>query len=134
MILLLFTLILNLTGVAFGVSFSTGTTCPTCTIKNGKLKCAAAGSNGQDCGSDNICSIVLRSHGKGKRVESVCKDPQTCINEQRQNANGQCRPKSTSGSVCRQCCRGNCGQKMKALKTKWHKAKNWDLIMYVDFE
>ena len=132
--MLIFTLVLNLIGlpVAFAISFDTGTTCPTCSFKNGKLKCVP--SNAQDCGNDKVCSIVMRSHARQKRVESVCKDPQTCINEQRQNASGQCRPKAGSNSICRQCCRGNCGQKMNVLKTKWHKPKYWDFIMYVDFD
>merc|ERR1712176_606246 len=108
------------------------TTCPNCRIVNGQLDCRME-LGGTVCRIGQLCSLNMRSRGgEPIKVETQCKEPNTCLIEQSQNTRGsqpgQCTPRAGIhvSSLCRQCCRGDCEKKFSTLKTNWFYPKNWD--------
>lgn len=108
------------------------TTCPNCRIVNGQIDCRME-LGGTVCQIGQYCSLNMRSRGGQLiKVETQCKDPNTCLIEQSQNTRGsqpgQCTPRAGIhvSSLCRQCCRGDCEKKLSTLKTNWFLPKNWN--------
>jgi len=108
------------------------TVCPRCQIINGQIDCRMS-SGDVVCRHDQVCSLNMRSRGgQLVKVETQCKEPNTCAIEQGQNGNvnqwNQCRPRSGFhiSSLCRQCCRGDCQSKLSTLRTDWYRLKEWN--------
>ena len=65
-------LIILITSV-LAFQLDTDTICPKCTFKGEKLNCQDSAKT--ICPPDKICSLVMRSNGQKRQLETVCKDP-----------------------------------------------------------